>query len=105
MSCSKNKKKFLFFEWFGPHHAVDTEIESLGEGDYKLHQRCAVCEVYLGYDFVSENYLVHRGYNVKKLQSLSKWKLEDAVILKESYKTAEELEEEFTHILESYEND
>ena len=72
MSCIKNPKSFLFIKWYGPHEVVDTYIKPmLSDAYYELHQECKVCGVDLGYDIVTENYLVHRGYNAKKLQAMS----------------------------------
>lgn len=72
MSCIKNPKKFLFFKWFGPHKLKQTYIKSmLTPGTYLVNYECGVCGVEVGDDIVSQNTLLHQGYNLEKLQEMS----------------------------------
>lgn len=72
MSCIRNPKKFLFVKWHGPHKVKDTYIKKcLTDNYYELHQECSECGVDLGYNMVTENQLLHRGYNLEKLRELA----------------------------------
>jgi hypothetical protein len=72
MGCPENKKSFLFFKWLGPHEYSYGRISRWGPrswAKYEVTEKCTNCGVSFGRSILSEEKLLHRGLDVKKLQN------------------------------------
>ena len=74
MSCTKNKKKFLFIHYSGSHREKDSSVKRFGMyswAQYTVSKKCELCGCNLGDYVYSESQMLEAGYDLQKLQELS----------------------------------
>lgn len=73
MSCTKNKKKFLFINYLGPHIPIDTYVRIWGSSSwnkYEVNRSCAICDCNLDSEIRSESSMLKKDYDIKKLHNM-----------------------------------
>lgn len=71
MSCKKNKKRWLFFTWFGEH---DFKLVRFGRflrygSNFVVYKQCRYCRVEVKDYFVNEDDLLDMGVTIEEIEA------------------------------------
>lgn len=71
MGCIKNKKKFLIFEFNGPHKVVPFYVKKVSTPWYLVSNHCERCDINFEDYITSEEALVEMGVDLNKLREMT----------------------------------
>lgn len=77
-TCPKNKKRFLFWKWDGPHIEKIIGLRRLGDTHFgwcEAEFHCGKCGVVLGIKPRRDVQLQKLGFDAEKLKELNTWSL------------------------------
>lgn len=71
MACTRNRKKFLFIHWMGPHKFMPVRLRKFMPTSEKfiVDEECLLCEATKSQHFISKSDLLKAGLSIDTMRA------------------------------------